>query len=102
MNIKKWWEVFSGNEENNFFVALARNPNFTWRTIDKLAKNAGLSIARAEEIAEKYVLAGQVVQSQKDPTKFAYFENISKKAPKDSISSENKKKRVVAVTGKAP
>lgn len=92
--IKKWWEVYTGDEECRFFKVLSRHPKFVWRSIDKIAKDAKISVARAEAIAEKYQLSGQVIQQQKDPTKYAYFLNVEKKAQKGTISKENKSKRV--------
>lgn len=92
--IQPWYKVYSGDDECRFFKVLCRHPKFPWRTVKSIAKNAKLTIERTEEIAEKYVISGQVLQSSKDPSKFAYFQRVDTKPKKDSISKENKKKRV--------
>jgi hypothetical protein len=57
---KKWTEVYpygsqEGDEEANFFKALARNRKVDYSSTAQLVKATGLSQARIEEIIDKYV-----------------------------------------------
>jgi len=99
--LRHWWDFYQGDEECRFFKALSRS-KYEWRTIEKLSKAANLSVKRTEQIAERYILTGEVQQHTKEPGKFRYWERASKKKKsKGSISSENKKKRV-GEAGKKP
>lgn len=99
---KKWWEVYSGDEEKKFFVGkdghsgLVRNDDFHWRSTDALARESGLSKTKIEQIIDKYHKAGIVLQHEKDPEKWGYWENIKSKSinPKGSIVEEDQKDRI--------
>lgn len=54
---KSWWEVVSPNNEveSKFFKELARNPEYTWRTLDSLSKKLNIDIKRVGSIAQKYI-----------------------------------------------
>ena len=99
---KKWTEVYPygttvGDEEHKFFVALARS-NFQFRSIASIAKQTKLSEERVIEIVEKYNKLGIVVQSEKNPDNWAYWERAPKLArtlqEKNNISSSDLKKRI--------
>jgi predicted transcriptional regulator len=100
---KKWWEVYANDEEKKFFVGkdghsgLVRNPDFHWRSTEALSREAGLTKARIEQIIDKYHKAGIVVQHEKDPEKWGYWENVASKAatnPKGSVVDEDQKDRI--------
>lgn len=101
--LKKWWEVYSGDEEKRFFVGkdgksgLCRNNEFEWRSTDALAREAGLSKAKTEQIIDKYHKAGLVIQHSKDPEKWGYWERVNPQnanQTKKSVSDEDKDKRI--------
>lgn len=107
MSKKKWWEVYSGDDEKRFFVGkdghsgLIRKKSkdgqeFKWRSTDMLSQESGLSKTVVEQIIDKYHKAGIVVQHHKDPEKWGYWENVAKEMSetKVSVSDEDKKDRV--------
>lgn len=81
---KKWWEIYNGDDEKNFFVGkngksgLARHPDFTWRTTESIAKESGLNKILVEKLIEKHFKTGLVIQHAKDPEKWAYWENVKR------------------------
>ena len=82
--LKKWWEVYAGDEEKRFFVGkdgqtgLARS-KFEWRSTDALVKESGLSGAKVESIISKYHKAGMILQHPKNPEKWGYWERVDPK-----------------------
>jgi hypothetical protein len=75
----KWIHVYpqgtkDGDEEQSFFIALARHPKYTWRSTAALAKEAGLSKERVEEIAIKYYNKKMVLQNPKNEDQWGYWE----------------------------
>lgn len=100
--IKKWWQVYGGDEEKRFFVGkdgksgLVRNTEFEWRSTDALARESGLTKTRTEQIIDKYHKAGIVIQHQKDPEKWGYWEKVAPQLAnpvKKSIAEDDKDKR---------
>lgn len=79
--LKKWWQIYpvgtaAGDEEKKFFVAIARNPKFIWRTVGALAQETGLTKTRIEEIIDKYYKKGMIYQNDKQPDQWGYWETI--------------------------
>ena len=99
-NPPKWHEVYpqgtaAGDEECKFFRALARDPNYEWRSVGAIAKESGLSRKRVEEIIAKYYPTGIVVQSQKNEENYGYWERVAGKKKKDrSLAQEDQSSRV--------
>ena len=78
-NPKKWTDVYphgtkEGDEEQRFFIALARNPKYSWRSVAAIAKEANLSKVRVEEIIKKYYKKGIVIQNSKSEDQWGYWE----------------------------
>ena len=87
----KWYEVYpqgtkEGDEEFKFFVSLARNPKYHWRSTSALAKEAGLTQERVEEIINKYFKKGMVFQNPKNEDQWSYWENTPDMLPKDTTT----------------
>ena len=100
---KKWIDVYpqgtkDGDEEQKFFIALARNPKYDWRSAAAVAKESGLSIERTEQIIEKYVKKGLVFQSPKNNDHWGYWERVPEMLDPvgNSIADQNKVDRAVA------
>lgn len=105
----KWTEVYpqgtkEGNEEQKFFIALARNPKWEWRTVAAIAQESGLSNKRVEEIIAKYYKCGMVVQSSKNEDLWAYWERVPQAASKEdkSITDKDQQARMDKVAKKSP
>jgi hypothetical protein len=99
--LPKWWQVYSNDEEKRLFTGkdgtsgLARSPDYEWRSTDALAKEAGLTKRRTEEILDKYHKVGVVCQSSKDPEKWGYWERVKPDAnkPDKSVVQADQDKR---------
>ena len=79
--LRKWTQVYpqgtkAGDEEQKFFIALARHPKFEWRTVAALSKETGLTKERVEEIVAKYEKAGMVFNNPKNEEQWAYWERV--------------------------
>jgi hypothetical protein len=95
--IRKWWQVYSGDEEKRFFVALSRHNEYIWRSTDKISQESGLTKIKVETIIAKYHKAGMVMQHPKDPEKWGYWERVAANADKKkdlTVSETDKKKRL--------
>jgi hypothetical protein len=101
--LKKWWQVYSNDDEKNFFSGkdgksgLARSQDYDWRTTDALAREAGLTKAKTEQIIDKYHKAGLVIQHQKDPEKWGYWERVAPQLASQtnkSVSDTDKDQRI--------
>lgn len=97
----KWTEVYphgtkTGDEEQEFFIALARNPKWQWRSTAQLAKESKLSKVRVEEIIMKYLKKGIIFQNPANEDQWGYWERVPEMLPKDkkSITSEDQKNRI--------
>lgn len=76
----KWYDIYAqgtphGNEEQKFFIAIARHPKYAWRSIASIAKETGLSKERIEEIIQKYYSEGMLF-SHENGDKWAYWERV--------------------------
>lgn len=97
----KWIDVYpqgtkEGDEEQKFFIALARNPKWEWRSITAIAKDSGLTPKRVEQIIQKYYKCGIVIQSSKNEDLWAYWERVPNLAEKDdsSVTKKDQKDRI--------
>jgi len=95
MSLKAWWEIFpqgtkEGDEESRFFCALARHPDFKYRSVEKLSEESQLSKSRVEEIITKYAPLGMILQNPKDPDQWGYWERVgTKKEDKPLIEEDH-------------
>lgn len=102
--LPKWVDVYpqgtkDGNDEQKLFVALERHKEYKWRTVAALAKEAGLTPLRVEQILDKYYKKGMVVQNPKSHEQWGYWERIKPDYPhlfetKSSVSITDKRKRL--------
>ena len=104
---KKWWQVYNGDEEKRFFVGkdgksgLIRGKDksgldFDWRSTESIARESGLTKLKTEQIINKYHKAGIVIQHQKDPEKWGYWEKVAPQLANPttkSVSDADKDKR---------
>jgi hypothetical protein len=78
MSLKKWHEVYQGADERNFFIGkdgksgLVRS-QFDFRSSAALAKESGLDNDRVEEIIDKYLKLGIVIQSPNKEDHYGYW-----------------------------
>jgi hypothetical protein len=108
MKPRNWVDIYphgtkEGDEELKFFIALARNPKYVWRSTSALAKETGLSKARVEEIIQKYYKKGMVFQNPKNEDQFGYWTRIpAEMLPDDkkSISGKDQHDRVDKIVSK--
>lgn len=98
---KKWIDVYpqgtsEGNEEQRFFIALARNTKYCWRSISALVKESNLSVVRVETILQKYYKKGMVFQNPKTEDQWAYWERVPEMVPKtkNSIVKKDQQNRI--------
>ena len=97
---KRWHVVYQGDKECRLFKALARKKDkqgksLEYRTTSGLAKDAHLTQKEVESILAKYIPLGIVHQHSKEPNKFRYWENATKKKKKPgTISGDDKKRRI--------
>jgi hypothetical protein len=92
---KRWTEVYpqgtkEGNEEQRFFIALARHPKWDWRSTAAIVKESGLTETRVEEIIQKYLPSGIIVAHPKNEGQWAYWERVPKVIKKDDRSLSKK------------
>lgn len=93
----KWTQIYpqgtqAGDEEQRFFIAIARNPKFKYRSVAAIAKEARLSKERTEEIIEKYFKKGMIFQSNTNEDGWAYWERVPGRLKKDDTIAEKDKK----------
>ena len=89
--LRKWTQVYpqgtkAGDEEQKFFIALARHPKFEWRTVAALSKETGLTKERIEEIIQKYTKSGMVLNNPKNEDQWAYWERVPDQLEDDPVS----------------
>ena len=105
MNPKTWTEVYAsgtkaGEEEAKFFKALARDPRYNWRSSPAIAKEAGLSAERVDEIIDKYarkISPSLVYPHPTNDDHWGYWEGLPEKVYKKdprSLASKDKDRRV--------
>lgn len=98
---KKWTDVYphgtkEGDEECKFFIALARNKKYRWRSLSALAKESGLSRERVEEIINKYYKKGLVFQDPKNEDQWGYWERVPEMLPtvQKSVAGQDQSNRL--------
>lgn len=92
---RKWTEVYpqgtkEGDEEQDFFIALARNGKWQWRSTAAVAKESGLSKERVDEILNKYWKKGMVFQNPKNEDQWGYWERVPEMLPEEIVSITEK------------
>lgn len=95
---KKWIEVYpqgtkEGDEEQRFFISLARNPKYEFRSVEALAKESKLLPARVEQIIAKYYKRNMIIQNPKNEEQWAYWERVPHLLPPENISAGNQDKK---------
>ncbi len=98
----KWHNVYRNDEEKCVFVGKdgssgliratdkATGKKFEWRSTDALAREAGLSKKRVEEILEYYCNKKVVRQHPKDPEKWGYHEIVgTEKEDPDVVAKDH-------------
>jgi len=102
---KKWVDVYpqgskDGDEEQRFFIAIARHPKFIWRSVAAIAKEANLTKERVEQIIEKYYKKNMVFQNPKSEDQWGYWERCPEMLPDDtsSVAKKDQKKRIDKAT----
>lgn len=95
---KKWIEVYpqgtkEGDEEQRFFISLARNPKYEFRSVEAVAKEAKLPLARVEQIIAKYYKKNMIIQNPKNEEQWAYWERVPHLLPPENISAGNQDKK---------
>lgn len=98
----KWHQVYpqgteAGDEEAKFFIALSRSKEYPkYRSIAALQKATGLKANRVEEIINKYLKCGLVIQNPKNENMFGYWENVPGDLPKQqaSLTDADKNQRI--------
>lgn len=97
----KWTSVYpqgtkQGDEEQGFFIALARSPKWEWRSTASIAKEANLSRERVDEILNKYWLKGMVFQNPSNEDQWGYWERVPEMLPAkvESITEKDHNDRI--------
>ena len=100
-NPKKWINVYpqgtkEGDQEQKFFIALARHPKYDFRSVSALSKESGLNEDRVEEIIQKYYDKGMIFQNPKNEDQWGYWERCTEllNADDTSISKQDKDDRI--------
>lgn len=102
---KKWTEVYpqgsaAGNEEQKFFMALARHKEYAWRSVAAISKESGLSKERVEQLLAKYSNSKRynpplVYQSPKNENNWGYWARVPEIFEDDtSITKKDQKERI--------
>ncbi len=89
MDLPQWTEVYpqgtpEGDEEQRFFIALARSKD-NWVSTERITKSANLSTKRVEEIVNKYLKKGIILKHSSKDNVWGYWERNL-----DSIEKEKK------------
>jgi hypothetical protein len=97
----KWTDVYpqgckAGDEEQDFFISLARNQKWQWRSVAAIAKESGLSKERVEELLQKYWKKGMVFQNPQNDDQWAYWERVPNMLPKakSSVTDDDHRSRI--------
>ncbi len=91
----KWTSVYpqgskEGDEEQVFFIALARNVKWQWRSTAAIAKESNLTKERIEELLNKYYKKNMVFQNPQNEDQWGYWERVPEMLPKDDLSITDK------------
>jgi predicted transcriptional regulator len=104
MKPQEWHLVYpqgtkAGDEEQKFFIAIARHPKWAWRSVSAIAKETNLTKQRVEEIVSKYYKKGMVFQNPTNEDQWGYFSRVPEMLPKDNltITEKDQKERVAKV-----
>lgn len=97
--LSKWIDVYpqgtkEGDEEQKFFIAIARNKKWKWRTVSAIEAESKLSRARIEEIIEKYTKSGMIVANPNVDDSWGYWERLDAKDEDKSIDDLDKDNRI--------
>lgn len=99
--LPKWTDVYpqgtkAGDEEQRFFIALARNAKYKWRSVNAIEKEANLSKERTEQIIAKYFKRKMVYQNPQVEDQWGYWERVPECVPEveDSIGRADQKSRI--------
>ena len=103
-NIPNWYDLVDntkpeGEVESKIFIALSRNPKWSWRSVSALAKETGLENITVEETLYKYYKIGIVLQHTRNTDQWAYWENVQEDLPEEQISL-NELDRIIRVHGR--
>lgn len=97
----KWTSVYpqgtkEGDEEQGFFISIARNPKWQWRSTAQIAKESKLSKERVDEILNKYWKKGMVFQNPANEDQWGYWERVPEMLPveEESITSRDHNGRI--------
>lgn len=90
-NPPKWTQVYphgtkEGDEEQGVFVCLCRSKKWKFRSLAQIAKEAGISKERAEEILYKYWQKNMVFQNPLNEDQWAYWESVPDMVPEEEAS----------------
>ena len=95
----KWVNIYpqgteTGDQEQKFFIALARHPKYAWRSVSTLSKESGLVSERGEEIIQKYYHKGMIFQNPKNEDQWGYWERLNpsfydKNMPSVGVKDQN-------------
>lgn len=77
--LKKWTEVYpqgtkAGDEEQKLFIALSRDPKWSYKSTRMLVQETKLSQERVEEIIDKYVKMGLIFPHETNEDQWGYWE----------------------------
>ena len=106
-NPPKWVNVYpqgtkQGDEEQKFFIAIARHPKYDWRSVSAISKETGMTKERIEEIIEKYYKKNMIFQNPKNEDQWGYRErNKGMLKTKKTISNTDKSDRIDKSLGKS-
>jgi saccharopine dehydrogenase-like NADP-dependent oxidoreductase len=98
---KKWTDVYNqgtkeGDEEQKFFICLARHPKYTFRSASAIAKETGLPRKRVDELVQKYLKMGLIYPHPSNEDTWGYWERNPELANEDnrSITKKDQDKRI--------
>ena len=80
--LAKWHQIYTDTDELHLFVGKDKRSGlvrsqYDWRSVSSLAKEAGLSVDRTEQLIKKFVKMGVVVHSAKNESHYGYWEKVS-------------------------
>jgi len=97
---RKWINVYpqgtkEGDEEQRFFISLARHPKYEWRSLAAVAKESGLHKKRVEQMIQKYCKEGMVIQNAKNEDQWGYWERLDLSPKKfKSMAAKDHERRI--------
>ena len=95
-----WTEIYpqgttQGSEEQKFFISLARDPKYKFKSPNTIHKETKLPIERVEGIIDKYVALNMIIQNPNNQETYAYWENVPDLIPKEkSITKTDQDNRI--------